>query len=151
MGRIYRQPIEAEAVTAAQDLWEINAPSDAIVVIHKIHLFQNTDFADAEDEILLVEMSTSSGSGSGGSTPTPIKNENSDAAFGGTVEINNTTQGATKTVIEPMQFSVRGGLFYEPVPSERKVIEPSGRVIVDIEAPADSITVHGVMVFEEIG
>src|SRR6187399_3083052 len=97
MGRIYTAVSKGIAVTAAQDIFEISAPSDAIVVVHGFELFQATELGDAAEEQLLFTTNRGVGattSGSGGSSVTPQPREDGDAAFGGTVERNNTSQMA---------------------------------------------------------
>ena len=89
MGRYYVCQFEDVAVTAAQDLFEVAAPSTGIVVIHKWVIFQTTDTGDAAEEILEIETVRGDGSvtsGSGGSTDTPEPIDNGDAAAGSTVE-----------------------------------------------------------------
>ena len=83
MGRIYVGHFEDVAVTAAQDLFELLAPSTAALAIHKWTLFQTTDVGDAAEEILELETVRGDGSvtsGSGGSTVTPQPIDNGGAA-----------------------------------------------------------------------
>jgi len=153
MGRIYTATLSAIAVTAIQDLWEINAPSDAVVILHSCEIGQNTDFGDAEAEGLPVQISRATGTaGSGGASVTPTPLEVGDAAYGGTVERNNTTQAGTTTVIHTEVFNIQGGWLYLPPPEKRIVISPSGVLVIELPvAPTDSITVYSTITFEEIG
>ena len=52
MGRMYSATFELVAATAAQDLFEINAPADASVVVHGVWLSQSSDVGDAASEML---------------------------------------------------------------------------------------------------
>ena len=70
MGRMYSATFELVAATAAQDLFEINAPADASVVVHGVWLSQSSDVGDAASEMLNILIHRGSTSGSGGSTPT---------------------------------------------------------------------------------
>lgn len=154
MGRIYTAQFSAVAVSAAQDLFEIVAPSDAIVKIHNIRLGQTSDVGDAAEEILLIKLNsgaTTSGSGGGSYTPVPI--ELGDAAFGGTCEINNTTQAADGTIVthHAWPWNVRGPFEIIFEPETRPVISPSRRCVLTIPAPADALTMMGTITFEEIG
>lgn len=155
MGRMYSAAFDAVAVTAAQDLFEVVAPSDACVVIHAIVVGQDTDAGDAQDEQLRIRLIRGHAtSGSGGSSPTVAPLEFGDPAFGGTVEANNTTVASTGTPVtmhsEP--FNVRAGFVYRPTPEERITLSPSQRLVVNLPgAPADSLTMSGTIVFEEIG
>ena len=149
MGRMYSVTFEEVAVSAVQDLFEINAPSDAIVVVHGFEISQSSD-TDSEQLNLLVHRGSTSGSG--GSTPTPAPMEVGDAAFGGTVEANNTTQSTEGTIIHSAAFNVLNGYVHWWTPETRPAISPSGRLIIELQtAPADALTMSGVVYFEEIG
>lgn len=159
MGRIYVANFEDIAVTAAQDLFEIAAPSTGIVVVHKWSLFQTTDVGDAAEEILELETVRGDGtvtSGSGGASVTPEPIDNGDGAAGSTVERNNTTRMAVGTgtldLLEKYGWNVRIPTEVIYIPELRPVITPSDRWTLSLnDAPADSITCSGMVVFEEIG
>lgn len=149
MGRIYSATFEEVSVTVAQDLFEINAPADAIVVIHGFEISQSSD-TDSEMLNLLVHRGGTSGSG--GTTPTASPLEVGDAAFGGTVEANNTTPGTEGTILHSAAFNVLNGYIWVPTPECRPVLSPSGRLMVELQtAPADALTMSGTAYFEEIG
>jgi hypothetical protein len=146
---MYSAVFEEVSVSAVQDLFEINAPSDAVVVVHGFEISQSSD-TDSEMLNLLVHRATTSGSG--GSTPTPRPMEAGDAAFGGTVEANNTTQGTEGNHIHSAAFNVLNGYIWMPTPEMRPVISPSGRLVIELQtAPGDALTMSGVVYFEEIG
>lgn len=153
LGRMYTAQVSAIAVTAIQDFFEVNAPADSAVVIHSIRIAQYSDVGDAAAEMLPVQISRSTGSsGSGGTTPTARPHNLGTVAFGGTVEVNNTTQATTTTVLLSDAFNIRAGWLYNPPPDERMVISPSGRLVVELPvAPADELTMEGSITFEEIG
>jgi len=159
MGRRYTAVFDAVAVTAVQDLFEIAAPSDAIVVIHGFSLFQTTDLSDAQEEVLRLYTQRGVGavtSGSGGSSVTPQPIEDGDAAFGGTVEANNTTQvvagsGSLET-LERMGWNIRVPMETIYTPETRPIVSPGNRFVLGLAAaPADSVTVSGSITFEEVG
>lgn len=158
MGRMYSASFDNVVVSAIQDLFELIAPTDSIVVLHSIELGQSTDFGDAAAEGLRVTVERfTSTNGSGGTDATARPHNVGDAAFGGgdvagTVGVNNTTQGVTRTVIQAMVWNIQAGWFYKPTPEERLVLSPSGKLAVAmIAAPTDPITMSGTIVFEEIG
>ena len=152
MGRMYSVVFEEVAATAVQDLFEINAPADSVVVLHSVVVTQSSDAGDAEDEQLSVLFHLGSTSGSGGSAPTARPLALGDAAFGGTVEVNNTTQSTEGTHLHAEAFNIRAGFYYRPTPEERIVISPSDRLIIELQtAPADSLTMSGTAIIEEIG
>lgn len=155
MGRKYSVVFENVAVTAAQDFFEINAPSGKSVVLHSVYLSQHTELADAAEEQIRVAIITGHAtSGSGGSAPTAQPLDTGDAAFGGTVEVNNTTIASTGTASTKHTdtMNVRAGWVYRPTPEERISIGGGVRLVVRLgAAPADSVSMNGTAIFEEIG
>lgn len=160
MGRFYTATFKSTAVTAAQDLFEIAAPTDAVVIVHEFGLFQTTELGDAAEEQLLLTTNRGVGtvtSGSGGASVTPQPISDGDTAFGGTVERNNTTimavgTGTLETDLEVMAWNIRMPFQKIYTPETRPVISPGNRWTIELEsAPADSITMHGYVIFEEVG
>jgi hypothetical protein len=143
------------AVAAIQDLFELVAPADSIVVLHDIHLSQNTDVGDAAEEVLRIELTSGhTTSGSGGSAVTPVPVQLQDSAFGGTCESNNTTQASAGTIVTHYvwNWNIRVGFDRIFTPETRPVIAPSRRMCLELPAaPADSVTMSGSITFEEIG
>lgn len=142
-------------ITAQQDFFEINAASTKVVKIHEIHLSQLTDVQDAQEEMLLVLMkSGATTSGSGGTAPTAVPLEIGDAAYGGTAEVNNTTKASVGTIVTHAAWHWNVRIPFDVIftPEARKPLAPSGRLTVELATtPADSITMGGYMVIEEIG
>ena len=155
MGRRYIVPFVAVAVVAQQDLFEIVAPADAVVIVHDIHLSQSSEVGDAAEESLSILMKKgATTSGSGGSAPTPAPLELGDAAFGGTTEVNNTTKATSGTIVQhgAYNWNIRVPLDIVFTPETRPVISPSARLTLELATtPADSITASGYMTIEEIG
>ena len=155
MGRMYTVSFTAVAVTAAQDLFEVVAPADSVVILHALYLGQTTELADAAEEQLRIAIkSGATTSGSGGSSATPVPLALGDAAFGGTAEVNNTTQATAGTIVVHHNdtWNIRGPYQYIPTPEMRKVLSPSARMTVELlAAPADSVTMSGTLYIEEIG
>jgi len=149
MGRMYSAVFEEVSVSAAQDLFEINAPSDASVVVHGCEISQSSD---TDSEMLNILIHRASASGSGGSSVTASPLEVGDAAFGGTVEANNTSGGTEGTKIHAACFNVLNGWLWMPTPECRPVISPSGRLVIELQtAPGDALTMSGTVYFEEVG
>lgn len=159
MGRIYTGQFNGVAATAQQDFFEVAAPSDAVVLVHGWGLSQETEVADAAEEMLRILVKRGEGSvtsGAGGSTVTARPKEKGDAAFGGTVEANNTTKMATGSgtivTLYPHTWNVRVPLDVLYAPELRPVITPSDRLTIELATtPADSITLSGYIVLEEVG
>jgi hypothetical protein len=154
MAGIYTAVFNNVAVTAIQDLFELNAASDAVVYLHDIHISQNTDVGDAAEEVLRIELTSGhTTSGSGGTTPTARPRDIGQSAFGGTVEVNNTTQASTGTIITHYvwNWNIRVGFDKIFTPETRPRVAPSGRMCLELPAaPADSLTMSGTITFEEV-
>jgi len=149
MGRMYVGVFEQVSVSAIQDLFELNAPADAAVIVHRILITQSAGETSEQLPILIHRASTS---GSGGTTPTASPLEVGSPAFGGTVEANNTSQGTEGTFIHAEGFNVLNGFDFHPTPECRPVISPSGRLVVELQAaPAAALTMNGIILFEEVG
>jgi hypothetical protein len=159
MGMRYSASFEEVAVTAAQDLFELVAPTDACIIVHSVRIGQSSDPADAEAEMLPIAIVRGEGtvtSGSGGSSPTKAPLESGFAASGATLEANNTTKmvvgTGTLTVLLNDTFNAQVGWLYQPVPEERIVISPGDRITIElVTAPVDSLDMNGAIVWEEIG
>lgn len=159
MGRMYTVKFSGVAVTAAQDLFEVQSPTDAVTKVHEYKLYQTTDVGDAAEEILRLETVRGVGavtSGSGGTTVTPQPVSDGDAAFGGVAEANNTTRMVVGTgTLESQQedgWNVRQPHCHTYTPENRPEISPGNRWTLSLPAaPADSLTMGGEVTLEEIG
>lgn len=155
MGRIYTAEFSGQAETAQNDLFEIVAPADSTVIIHEVEFSQETEVADAAEEMLLVTLKRgNTTSGSGGISVTPNPMNLGDAAFGGTVEATNTTKATLGTTqnLWTVSWNVRIPLQKIWTPETRPVLSPSARAVFELRTtPADSITFAGTLTFEEIG
>src|SRR4051812_33169528 len=155
MPRFYTAVFAGVAVTAQQDLFEINAPADAVVVIHDWTLTQSTEVGDAQEEglsILIKRGATTSGTG--GTVPTANPVEFGDGAFGGTVEANNTTKATAGTIVTMGAYNWNVRVPFQQVytPETRPYISPSQRLTIELATtPVDSITISGMVTFAEVG
>jgi len=152
MGRLYSATFEQVAVTAAQDLFELIAPADAALRIWELHISQSSDAGDTESEQLNLLLHRGTATGSGGSSVTPRPFSLGDAAFGGTCEANNTSQSVEGTILGSYSFNIMAGFDMVAIPNAVIEISPSGLFIVELQTvPADSLTMDGTLIFEEIG
>ena len=155
MGRIYTGIFNAVGVTVQQDFFELNAPATATVLIHEIGLSQSTEVGDAQEEGLnLILKSGQTTSGTGGTGPTGIPREFGDAAFGGTVEVNNTTKATAGTIVSHYAWNWNIRVPFQMIwtPETRPVLSPSRRATLELgTTPIDSITISGYIVFESVG
>lgn len=157
MGRMYSVSFNEVAATAVQDLFELLVAADQCMILHELHVSQSSDAGDSQSEQLYVSIRRVTGaptSGSGGSSATPRPLDQGDAAAAITAETNNTTQlsGGTNVVLHGEAFNVMNGLHYVPVPDARPSFRGQTRCVVELEtAPADSLTMSGYVIVEEIG
>ena len=152
----YMVCFSGEDVTAVEDLFEITAPSDAVVVIHKIEWAQSG--ASQTDEILahsFKRYTSDSTSGSGGSSVTPQSTMSSGGvAAGSTAERNNSTQitgGTLKQEILVALNAMRSGS-RDLLGRNQIVLSPSERFVWSLnDAPTSTLTTHCSVYFSEIG
>lgn len=153
MGRQYSIAFSAVAVTAAQDLFEIQPADDKPVAIRGLFIGQTSDAGDSQDEQLQVSIIRGyTTSGSGGSSGTINALNPSDAAAGFTAEINNTTVATTGTgaVLHTEAFNVRAGYGnWWPPENMPRATQGNTTIVVRITAPADSLTMSGTLYVEE--
>ena len=152
MGRIYTASFEKVAVSAAQDLWEWNIPADAMGRFLWLRIGQSSDAGDSESEQLNILIHRGSTSGSGGSSVTASPVSPGDAAFGGTLEANNTAQSTEGVILDTPTFNIMAGTEIIYIPETLFEISPSGRLIIELQdSPADVLTMNSTFCFEELG
>lgn len=157
MGRMYAVTFENVAVTAAQDFFEISPADDKAVLIHGLYLSQASDVGDAADEMLRVKIlrgHTTSGSGGSAPTPAPL-NSSAGSAAGFAAEVNNTTIASAGTAVDlhAEAFNIRAGLQFIPTPEARPGASQANTTLIVrlMAAPADSLTMSGTLILEELG
>lgn len=152
--RFYAVTFENVAVTAAQDFFELGAADDKPVRLAALYLSQSTEVGDAAEEMLRVKIIRGHAtSGSGGSAATPVPLRPGDAAAGFSAEVNNTTIASAGTAVDlhAETFNVRSGLAYVPPPDQRPQAIQGGLLVVRLmAAPADSVTMSGTAIVEEL-
>lgn len=144
------------AVTAEQDVFELVAPADSKIAIKEIRLGQYTDAGDAAAELLGVTVWKGfTTSGSGGQSVAAVNRQGHAGAAGSTttIERNNTTraQDGTGVLLHADAWNTQVPYLWMADTPDRIVIPVGGRVVIRITAPADSITMNGTVLFEEIG
>ena len=159
MGRMYVVQFAAVAVTVAQDLFEIKCASDSPLILHEVRITQDSDAGNAQSEQLRFTVKRAAGSytsGSGGSTPTPALIASQDGAAAFTCEANNTTRAAVGTgtlvTLITTADNIHNGWHYLPTPECRPTAAATEAFVIGLEAaPADSLTMNGYAIVEEIG
>ena len=143
------------AATAQQDLIEVTAASDSPLVLIAFGISQSSEVGDAAEEGLsILVKSGATTSGSGGSSYTPVSTDASQAAASFVAEINNTTKANTGTIVTHYAYNwnIRSSLdIILPEPMQI-ILTASRRLTIELATtPADSITISGYAVFQEIG
>ena len=156
MGRKYWVDLTPTAVTVAADLIEITPADDKPIRVLGFNLGQTTDTGDAAEEIIsLVWVRGHTTSGSGGSAPTPRPCDPSDAAAGFTVEVFNTTAASAGTGVNLARhaWNVRVPIERPYTPEESFGANQGNTTLVlrMAAAPADSLTISGSVLIEELG
>ena len=155
MSGIYTVTFSGVAVTAQQDFFEVVAAADSPLVIIAYGISQSSDVGDAAEEGLSVILkSGSTTSGSGGSAFTPVPTDGSSAAASFVAEINNTTKATTGTIVAHYTYNWNVRMPLDIIlPEPMQIILPASRraTLELATTPADSLTVSGYMVLQEIG
>lgn len=158
MGRLYQIPIAFTAVTAQVDFFEITAAAEKPCKIHEIYLANGTEVGDAQEEQLTMKLKRANGSvtsGSGGSAPTPVGVDPRDTSPGVAAEVLNTTKlvvgSGTITDERPYSWNVRTEFHKIFTPETRPMIVGGEKKVLELlTTPADSITIGGYVLVEEL-
>jgi len=151
MERIYTVQFTEVAVTAQQDLFQI----EALVVpakLHAVYLSQSTDVGDAEAEGLSILIRRVTDAVTNDLTETRV--DLGSAAANADLAVNETTElVAGAEVIHSEVWNIAQGPFiYLPPPEHRPTIKIGDALTVNLNTtPADSITMSGVAYFSEYG
>lgn len=152
--RTYAVEFEGVAVTAAQDFFELLPATQRPIRLLELGLFQYSDLADAQEEILRVQVIRGhTTSGSGGTTQTPTPLDSNDVASGVTAELNNTTIASAGTAVDlwSAAFNIRVGLEKIWTPEVRPRCANANLLVVRLmAAPTDSLSMSGYVYFEEV-
>lgn len=150
MGRMYSVSFTDVAVTAAQDFFQIEAVT-VPAIIHQVILSQSTDVGDAAAESLSLRFRRVTDALTNVTAEAQL--DTGDSAALADLNVNDTTPLTTgAATIHPECWNIAMPFVYLP-PPELRIVVPVGDVVTLnlITTPADSITMSGVMYFEEIG
>ena len=150
MGRIYSVSFTEVGVTAQQDLFQIEAVT-VPAIIHAVYLSQSSDLGDTESEGLSILIRRVTDALTNVTAEAQL--DTGDAVAFADLNVNDTTElvaGAQNVHTEV--WNILTPFIYLP-PPELRIVVPVGDVVtVNLNTtPADSITMSGVMYFEEIG
>lgn len=151
MGILYTLEFNKIAVTAVQDLFQVEAVTVPIIV-HEITISQTSDVGDAAAENLLIRLR-------GGITDAvtddlagvPLNGYRATANLSN-LAINETSQITTGAVdIFSEAWNIALPWKYIPTPETRYMIPVGDAFVVDLaDAPADELTTSGTIIFEEL-
>lgn len=150
MGRIYSASFSEVAVTAQQDLFQIEA-NTVPAIIHAVYLSQTSDLGDAESEGLSILIRRVTDAVTNDIAEAQL--DTGDAAANADLAVNETTELVTgATTIHSEGWNILTPFVYLPPPELRPVVEVGNVITVNLNTtPADSITMSGTLYFEEIG
>lgn len=152
LGRAYIIQVDSLAMADNGAMVHITGPTDAVTVIDKITVTQETQ-TSSEANAILVTRASAAGTGGGTSTVSPT--EVGSPAYGGTVIDDKTpwtVQPTLTTTLLREGWNVLAPFIWHPTPEERIVISPSGQLVVNLEnTPGASMTFSINIAIREIG
>ena len=150
MGRLYSLSFTEVAVTAQQDLFQIEAVT-VPVVIHALYLSQTSDVGDAAAERLsiLIQRVTDALA----NVSTAVKLDEGDGNDTVDINVNDTTELVTGvSIIHSEAWNIAMPFIYLPPPELRPVLQIGNVIVANLNTtPADSITMSGTLYWEEMG
>lgn len=158
-GRLYTASWDAAtAVTAQIDVFWIAPADDKMVYLEELTIWQTSDFGDAQDEVIglqIIRGFTSVGSG-GSASPLIGKNEPAGAAIGATVRCRDTTPAATGTtdIQHEDGWNVRAPYIWTPPSDDWRPYATqvqTSLVVKLLAAPVDSLTMNASCKLREMG
>jgi hypothetical protein len=154
MSGVFRVPF-AYTGNANVDLSEITAAAGKPLVILGFDIGQTSDVGDTAEEILLLTIkSGQTTSGSGGSAATPVNTDQSGGAASFAAEQANTTKASAGTIVSHgsgWHWNVRMPLTVRFTQEEQILLPAGTRSTLEVPAAADSLTIAGQLIVQEVG
>lgn len=156
MSGIYTVQFNGVNVTAQQDIFAIVAHATKQCVLLAWGISQSTEVGDTQEEGLsLLIKSGATVAGSGGTAPTPASTDPvNSATVGFTARANDTTKANTGTILTHYAYNwnVRVPMDQIYIDQMQIICGAGRRMRLELATtPADSITMSGYMVIQEIG
>ena len=150
MGRIYSAVFTEVAVSAQQDLFQLEA-NTVPIIIHAIYLSQSSDVGDAAAENLSILIQRVTDEVTDDVTEQAL--DGGDAAANAEIAVNETTELTTgAAVLHSECWNIAQTFIFLPPPELRPTIKIGDAVVVNLNTtPGDPITMSGTIYFEEIG
>lgn len=146
----------AQAVTTATDMFELTPVVDRPIIVYGMRLGQTTDLGDSQEEVLMVGVYRDATAGSGGTAATEYVYTNVAAGVTPTCQVRMLGTASTGgTLIDIIPWNIRIPLEWFPIPEMRLkfsniAAEGPTSTFRLIAAPADSVTISGVVYWAEI-
>ncbi len=150
MGRKYTVSFTDVTVSAVQDFFQIEAVT-VPVIIHAVFLSQNSDSGDTEAENLTIRIRRVTDALT--NVTAEVKLDHRDAPALADLNVHDTTPFVTGAeTIHAECWNIAIPFIWMP-PPELRIIVPVDEVVTVnlVSDPTDSLTMSGVMYFEEIG
>ena len=150
MGRMYTLEFTDVAVTAQQDLFQIEAIT-VPAIIHAVYLSQITDVGDSAAENLSISINRVTDDVTDDKATVQI--DKGDATQLAEIAINETSELTTGLErIHSEAWNIALPFVFLPTPEMRPVVEVGNAIVVNLNTtPNDSITMSGTIYFEEVG
>lgn len=151
MGQIYTAVVEAIAVSGATAFFNLQAPSNSRLKVKEVRIGQTSDVGDAAAENLAVRFvrAQTAYATEGGVELTPQNRWPWSRAAGTRVVRNATlaTEGGKCLVSDAMNIAT--GWLWIPEKGGELWIRDGSNLAIALSAPADALTMHGTVTFEE--
>ena len=150
MGRMYTVQFTDVAVTAQQDLFQIESLVTP-VTLHAVYLSQTSDVGDSSAENLSIRIVRATDAVT--DDLATVQLDKGDATQTADVAINETSELVTGLeIIHSEAWNIALPFIWLPPPEMRVIGEIGNVVIVNLNTtPADSLTMSGTIYFEEAG
>ncbi len=148
MGRMYTVQFSEVAVSAQQDLFQIEALT-VPAIIHGIYISQSSDVGDSAAASVSIRINRVTDAVT--DDLATVQLDKGDATQLADVAINETTELVTGLeVIHSEAWNIAMPFIWLPTPEMRIVVEVGNVVVVNMNT-TDTLTMSGTLYFEEIG
>ncbi len=150
MGRMYTASFTDVAVSAQQDLFQIEAITIP-AIIHAIFISQTSDVGDAAAENLSIIIQRVTDDVTNDIVEALL--DTGDGAALADLAVNETTELTTGAqIIHSEAWNIAMSFIWMPPPEMRITVQVGNAVVVNLnDTPADELTMSGTMYFEEAG
>ena len=144
---IYVARLDAVVISTAITLIQVNAPATAALEIIRVWVGQTLSETSTQESIQILRTTTAGT----GTSFTPILLRPGDAAAGATATTNHSGEGSAGDSLLREGFNILNGWLYLPVPEERIIVAPSGRIALKFPVAPASATWQAGIIWRELG